>query len=61
LEKQLPTYSLFQSDRSNSDQDNEIQNPMKLALNSILSKTEILEKLSIIFNEVMEEMKKVAD
>lgn len=61
LEKQLPTYSLFQSDRSNSDQDNEIQNPMKLALNSILSKPEILEKLSTIFNEVMEEMKKVAD
>src|SRR5690554_7759727 len=31
LKAYLPLYSLFQSDRKNSDGDNEIQNPMKLA------------------------------
>ena len=37
----LPVYSLFQSDRSNSDQDDEIQNPMSIALKNILAKPEI--------------------
>lgn len=60
LQKQLPTYSLFQSDRSNSDQDTEIQNPMKIALNNILAKPTILESLKTVFDEVMWEMSKVA-
>lgn len=60
LQKQLPTYSLFQSDRSNSDQDTEVQNPMKIALNNILAKPEILDRLRGVFDEVMWEMQRVA-
>ena len=32
LKKHMPLYSLFQSDRKNSDGDSEVQNPMKLAV-----------------------------
>lgn len=61
LQWRLPTYHLFQSDRSNSDQDNEIQNPMKIALSNILAKWEIRDRLKIIFDEVMDELNKVAN
>ena len=32
IEKHLPIYALFQSDRSSSDSDNEVQDPMKVAV-----------------------------
>lgn len=57
----LPIYTLFQSDRSNSDQDNEVQNPMNIALKNILAKPEISQKLNEVFNEVKIEMEEVAN
>ena len=45
IESYLPTYALFQSDRSSSDSDEEVQNPMKVAIQEAISevKKEILE------------------
>lgn len=57
----MPLYQLFQSDRSNSDQDNEVQDPMKLALKSVLKTQSILDKLSIVFEEVKEELEKISN
>ena len=37
LESYLPTYALFQSDRSSSDSDGEVQNPMKVAIQEAIS------------------------
>lgn len=56
----LPTYVLFQSDRSNSDQDGEIQNPMNIALKSVLKEPAILNKLEEVFNEVSEKLEDIA-
>lgn len=40
----MPLYALFQSDRKNSDGDNEIQDPLKEAVRQILSNDEIMNK-----------------
>ncbi len=47
LESYLPTYALFQSDRSSSDSDGEVQNPMKVAIQEAISEVqqEIQEKV----------------
>ncbi|MFC4349503.1 ATP-binding protein [Kordiimonas lipolytica] len=37
LKKRFPVYALFKSDRASSDQDPEVQNPMKLAIQSALA------------------------
>ncbi len=61
LQAVLPTYILFQSDRSNSDQDNEIQNPMNIALKATLKQAHILEKLEEVFNEVNSTLSEIAE
>lgn len=61
IQLKLPVYTLFQSDRSNSDQDNEVQNPMNIALKNILAKPEISKKLNEVFNRVKREMEEVAN
>ena len=38
LEKSLPIFALFQSDRASTDQDSEVQNPMKVAIQQALLK-----------------------
>jgi hypothetical protein len=50
LKNYMPLYSLFQSDRKNSDGDSEIQDPMKLAVQEILKDTSIQSSLNA-FNE----------
>lgn len=40
LQKYLPLFALFQSDRPSSDQDPEVQNPMKVAIDRALSDLE---------------------
>src|SRR5699024_8346736 len=40
LEQYLPMYALFQSDRPSSDQDDEVQDPIKIAIKSALKKYE---------------------
>lgn len=37
IKRNLPVYALFRSDRASSDQDPEVQNPMKLAIQSALA------------------------
>lgn len=44
----LPLFALFQSDRASRDSDAEVQDPMKLAVASALSETEIQTKLADI-------------
>ena len=45
IKRNLPVYALFRSDRASSDQDPEVQNPMKLAIQSALAslKSELAE------------------
>lgn len=54
LKSYLPLYTLFQSDRKNSDGDNEVQDPMKLAVAEILKD----EELKIVLNDVAEKVEK---
>lgn len=52
LEEYMPLYELFQSDRKNLDQDDEVQSPMKLLIKEILKQGDIEEKLDSVFNEI---------
>ena len=57
----MPVYSLFQSDRKNSDGDNEVQDPLREAVKQILAEQKVQEKLSEIATEVNNTLKDVAD
>lgn len=59
LERYLPIYSLFQSDRSNSDKDKEAQDPLKEAVKEIFSDEAILDKLTEVANEVRNKLQTV--
>ena len=52
LQNYLPIYSLFQSDRKNSDNDDEVQDPLKTAVREILAAPEMREQLEAIAAEV---------
>lgn len=52
LAEYMPLYELFQSDRKNLDQDDEVQSPMKLLIKEILKQDDIEEKLDSVFNEI---------
>jgi predicted ATP-dependent endonuclease of OLD family len=55
----MPLYSLFQSDRKNSDGDNEVQNPMKLAVQEILKDQRLMDSLNNVASEVEEKLTQV--
>jgi predicted ATP-dependent endonuclease of OLD family len=61
LKNYMPLYSLFQSDRKNSDGDSEIQDPMKLAVQEILKDITIQSSFNQIATEVESKLKEVAD
>ena len=61
INAQLPTYTLFQSDRQNKDNDVEVQDPLKAATKEILKNEKIGQELSKIAKKVKEELSKVAD
>lgn len=61
LSNYLPTYSLFQSDRKNSDGDDEIQDPLKTAVKQILSDAELQTTLADVAAEVENKLKEVAN
>ena len=61
LKNYMPLYSLFQSDRKNSDGDSEIQDPMKLAVQEILKDSGIQTSLKQVATEVDSKLKEVAD
>jgi predicted ATP-dependent endonuclease of OLD family len=61
LKNYLPLYALFQSDRKNSDGDNEIQDPLKEAVRQILSNEDIRNKFNEIAREVEDKLKEVSN
>jgi len=60
LSKYLPIYSLFQSDRKNSDGDNEVQDPLKEAVRQILNDEELQTTLNRVSAEVQAKLQEVA-
>src|SRR5699024_1977724 len=58
IEKYLPIYALFQSDRSSSDADEEVQNPMKTAVKMAIETVE--KDLETIKDQVQSEVLDVA-
>ena len=61
LQKYMPIYSLFQSDRSNNDNDKEVQNPLERAVQEIFRRIDIQEKLDIVASEVEEKLEEVSN
>lgn len=61
LQNYLPLYSLFQSDRKNSDGDDEVQDPLKEAVKQILSDSTLKQKFVEIATEVENKLKEVSD
>ncbi len=56
----MPIYALFQSDRKNSDSDDEVQDPLKAAVSQILNDDSIKSKLQEISQTVEEKLKEVS-
>ena len=56
----MPLYSLFQSDRKNSDGDSEVQNPMKLAVQEILKDPILKASLDKVAQEVEKKLTDVS-
>ena len=61
LQNYLPLYTLFQSDRKNSDGDSEVQDPLKEAVRQILNNDELIRKFNEIASEVETKLKEVSD
>lgn len=61
LQTYLPYYSLFQSDRKNSDTDDEVQDPLKEAVKQILSDSELQKQLTEIAQKVKSKLQEVSD
>lgn len=60
LKNYMPLYALFQSDRKNSDNDNEVQDPLKEAVKQILSNDELKRKFNEIATEVEKKLREVS-
>ncbi|MCH7412298.1 ATP-binding protein [Belliella sp. R4-6] len=60
LENYLPIYTLFQSDRKNSDGDNEVQDPLNEAVRQIMNDSQIQETLAGVAELVEGKLKEVA-
>lgn len=56
----LPVYSLFQSDRKNSDTDSEVQDPLKEAVKQIINDESLQKSFSEIADIVRERIKEVS-
>lgn len=61
LQNFIPYFSLFQSDRKNNDNDDEVQDPLKTAVKQILSDSALLQTLDNIAQKVREKLQKVSD
>lgn len=59
LKENLPLFFLFQSDRSNSDSDGEVQNPLKIATKKVLA--DLQDDLNKIKEQVEKIVSKVGD
>jgi AAA15 family ATPase/GTPase len=56
----LTLYSLFQSDRKNSDSDSEVQDPLKEAVKQILTNADLVQKLNEVSSEVVDKLREVS-
>jgi hypothetical protein len=61
LNEYLPLYFLFQSDRRNNSEDNEIQDPLKTALEQILKDDSLVKRLNEIARDVESKLKEVSE
>ena len=61
LQSYLPLYSLFQSDRKNTDGDSEVQDPLKEAVKEILSDSTLQQELNEVAITVEAKLKNVAE
>lgn len=60
LQQYIPIYNLFQSDRKNSDSDNEVQDPLKQAVKEILNDETLRLELNSIAIRVQEHLEQVS-
>ncbi len=60
LQKYLPVYTLFQADRKNTDNDNEVQDPLKEAVKEILADEHLSETLQSVAEEVERKLVEVS-
>ena len=61
IQEVLPIYSLFQSDRENSDNDDEVQDPLRESAKKIISDPQLQTKLHEIADSVIQALHNVAD
>lgn len=60
LKSYMPLYTLFQSDRKNSDGDSEVQDPMRLAVKEIMGDKQIRSNLAAVADTVKSRLDEVA-
>ena len=60
MQKYLPVYSLFKSDRSNVEKDAEVQDPLKSAVKSLMKEEGLFDKLDEISQLVKSRVEEVA-
>ncbi|QKF77438.1 ATP-binding protein [Arcobacter defluvii] len=61
IDKNLPLYFLFQSDRANKDSDDDVQNPLKIAIQKALQNDKIKNMLDEVEKLMKEQIKQVGD
>lgn len=61
LSSYMPVYSLFQSDRKNSDGDSEVQDPLKEAVKQIINDEELQQTLASVAEIVETKLKEVSN
>lgn len=61
IKSHMPLYILFQSDRRNSDSDDEVQDPMRIAVKEILSDSSVQDLLSQVSDIVKDRLRIVSD
>ncbi len=61
IKRRLPLYALFRSDRSSTDQDPEVQDPMKIAIQKALAESELAAALEAIEERVASAAEETAE
>jgi len=61
IKNYMPVFAMFHSDRKNVDQDDEIQDPLKIKIDEIFKRAEIVKMLDNIGKEVNKELESIAN